>query len=994
MARYIGEDIVDQCKKNTRKVNVKIEIDWFGTGEFETIERADDEFISLTLDRSLEGNLGVSIRDIGTLTLDNSNNDYSPKSLASRFNILEEEIAEYNVIPNRWMVASISIDNSEYYPIFSGVIKRIRPNYDNSEVSISIDDIMSILKTIDCPDKLYINEKPKDIIKDFLSQTPLSYEEDSIDEIPGRITHNFSDFDNMYNAIQKISEKAWGFFFTNLGTFYLKNTQKLGAEYQGIIETLEEENWFSVEEDYDSENLYNEVEIKSHPLLKQSEQVIWTGGGASDVSEVYLGEEIDGDNKLQLAHTPGESEDIESTQNLPIVGFLQGSSSSVSVSFGDKFYTIENGGLASIDHTNGIIEFANTEEHPLPLPVEELEVSYQHHINYILPNSSKTLFANLNDPAINIESIIDTLSAQSIEGETRVTNDPQGSPIDDIVLDSGGSPREESIFINVEDEEATRFKIQFDYTTSSFTYWLIGRTSRARELQVDLYINGEFNQQLTSGRRGHYESDRIIVLTGDEVEVKFKFEFNGDNSNSECIIENISYKIYESWLTGIGDRIDKLDVTQDVYSNNTRVKLEFTNDSDDIVELASEYNGEVQDSIILIGVPFQRSNRIKVVESDPDAGNAFNNIDSKLSIQNDFFRSEERVKQSVDFLLWNLSTPKTELSIRQKGLIHLDLLDKVLVEQDNRDIDNEFLIWGINDYFDSDGNWEQVYNLKQAMPSNWQYNEEGIVSIIDNNPKPPSDLHDRPPHVKDVEANFVPRLTDDNKGFPAIEVKYNMSNRYISSVYIYYKSKNKDDWIFFKNTEDNECVINEITSSGEYEVKVQSENYQGLKSNFDESPVDNAIYNIEDLQIDNFQITEGNKVLGDGTYIPTILVSWDIPDSHFYDSVKIYLSEDLNNWNQVGLSKDDNFEILLSEIKKYYVKLVAQDKFDNEVDFNNAIINQIDIKGKQEKPNSIDFKSIKWLADKIVVEYELPNEKDYEVVEIRLDDNFGAEEKI
>ena len=148
MARFLDDQtFIDACRDANRNVKMKIAIDWFGTGDFEEIEYSEDELLKLSLDRELEGDSGKAITDQGTLVLDNSNNDYSPKSIASRFNIdIGGGTYQFNVIPNRLVLIQLSVNGSDYKLYYAGIITNIEPNHDNSRVSITIEDSLKQLE--------------------------------------------------------------------------------------------------------------------------------------------------------------------------------------------------------------------------------------------------------------------------------------------------------------------------------------------------------------------------------------------------------------------------------------------------------------------------------------------------------------------------------------------------------------------------------------------------------------------------------------------------------------------------------------------------------------------------------------------------------------------------------------------------------------------------------------------------------------------------------
>ena len=1004
MARYLNKaDLLDDCRKNNRKVDVKVEINWHGgeEGSFDEIESVDDDFLNLRINRQVEGDLGKSIRDIGILELDNSNGDYSPKNLASRFNFSENELINYNIVPNRYALVSLSINGSDYFPYFSGYVTRIVPNFNDSKVSIDIDDPMSVLQHSDPPDKLYNNVRADSVIEEMLKDTPIfNYD---IPNISDRITYNFKSLNNRYEVLQMIAEMVWGYFYTSDNVFYFKKASELK---NNIIEEIDgEDDVFQIKEDFNSDDLYTHIQIESEPYFKQNQRVVWTGAeDENDITEIYSGSDIS-NYELQLVYTPSGSTTQQPTNNVPIVPH------SVTVEFGEQEYT-EGFGITEVDYNTGLIKFDS--DFPMPTDVEEVSVTYSYYMNILAPGQTRTIYADLDHPTFNVPKITGegvsgySLAVKTTEGQT-IETDSEVQGFSDIELEegTGASPREAWITIDTSDEDIKDFQLEFDYIKYSYTDWAIlpVTESRRNDLDVELYINGEYIETLYN-KRGNVRNERTISTDWinaeheQQIEIRFLFTFLGEDTKSACFVENLNANIRRRWEEGQEDRSGSVSVYQKTYDDMKRVKLIFANQGNEQVVLRSVYNGRERDTLLLLGEPLEQPKHFNINKIDDDADIAFRGRGSKLEIRNNLFRSEGRMKRIADFLSHHYSTPKSKLNINMNGLIHLELFDRIYLTQEHRDIDNEFIIYGLEDIFNENGRWEQNIQLQQAEKSAWEYQEDGTPVIVVDGSTVPTDDEDAvssPTSVSNLNLDIIPLKTDDDSSFPAIKATYNMDETTTRIANIYYRSLPDGEWRLYERTFLNESIIDEIRSTGEYEIKVQSESHDGILEDFEDSPSATIEYLIDELNIawDSINLLESRKQLKDGTILSNMIIYWDVPAYAFYNATNIFIrSEDEEEWNNVGKAKNSPYETNALEHKRYYVKLVAEDKWENRVDFELAPSASIEIDGKVDSPLPINWEEIVWKADHIKLNWEMNNESDFDEYEIRKDPHFGIEEEL
>ncbi|MFW6377350.1 MAG: fibronectin type III domain-containing protein, partial [bacterium] len=436
MRQDIPNILIDDSKKTTRKIDLDAFVDWNANRTFESEESIKDYILSLTIDRKLEGNnkLGISTVDRATITVDNSEGHFSPKNINSKWT--DESTSSLNVLPTRKAKIKATINDNDYVNIFSGIVKSIKPNFNDSKVSLTIDDEINLLQNIDCPDKFYYNESPEDIIKDWLDNIDygISYIDkngdmvrqilhedingETIDDTFFVVNKNFNG-KTMWEGIMELAESVWGRVYTNNGVLYFKTDLSPSTSSDEAVEVFAtddrggNENVFSISETYTSDKLYNEIEIVSNPYTVQPKQVIWTGAeNISEIQEEYNSDDIDTDNKsLQLTYVPDGETTEEPTNNVPIV---PNSTSILDTTTGIEY--TESDGISSIDYDNGVIYFSDTQDYPMPSSGVFLKVKYSYYFNKIVPNKTRHFFVDLDNPAIDITSISDNLKAEDEDG--------------------------------------------------------------------------------------------------------------------------------------------------------------------------------------------------------------------------------------------------------------------------------------------------------------------------------------------------------------------------------------------------------------------------------------------------------------------------------------------------------------------------------------------------------------------------------------------------
>ena len=172
----------------------------------------------------------------------------------------------------------------------------------------------------------------------------------------------------------------------------------------------------------------------------------------------------------------------------------------------------------------------------------------------------------------------------------------------------------------------------------------------------------------------------------------------------------------------------------------------------------------------------------------------------------------------------------------------------------------------------------------------------------------------------------------------------------------------------------------------EYNESVYSDNGV-VKQITEESNLPNPFE--KPASVKNLSLTEQNQVLGDGTWIPGVKITWDRPDYIVWRYANIYISNDDGATWQF-LLKVQGEEYLKENLAPgvYKIKVVSESKYGRKEDFGNAPVLSITIKGKDAKPSKVSW-GLCDFTDEIVLRWQPINDIDVKAYEIRNDLNWG-----
>lgn len=904
MAKPISQSLLENLKSNKRKIDFKLMVDWDNTGTFVEDELINDSFLSCTVDKKIEGDLGVSVIDQATVTLDNSNEDFSPKNVS-------DGSYKGNIIPNRRCKFQAGV-NGEFIDLFEGTIENIKPNFNGRKVTFKIKDDLSKLKKMKTPTNLYLNKSISVLIKEWLDNFGIEYTTDSIDNSPNTITKSFEGY-NLYNAFQELSKVDRALFYIENGIFYYKielfenkkSEEELNPVFSFSTNGNGEVDIDEIEENYSQDEIFNEITATANPLEVQPKTIIWTGAEEeSSITEIYLGSDVNQNNQLQLTNVLEGSSIETPTINVPIVAN--------SLSIVDNLanvYSEDNGKITDVDLNSGLITF----DSDVSIPNDyELEVSYKYHFNKLIPNGERHFLINLDNPAIDIENI--SYKAKNLDSEEEegvYENKIEETSFNDSQLSYQHSS-------NLDNIEAVFIRIRCSVPYSEEINNNKGINLVIKD-KADDSILFDLTKKISDRR-----SFRLIGSDSEYMHYVYMTAFNiNPNNKIEVVINNddkivqyawIRYKSSEKTLVEQDDLTEKIEINQEVYLNNQVIEVDIYNNSDANVRLYGELNGDKKESPYLIGKPIKNVNKYSYTKRKQESVDNFELKEKTFSL--DLIKSQNRLENIVDFLLEKYAFPKSVLRIKTKGLGFLELNDIVVVTQKKRDIDLYFKIIGIKEIF-KNGSWEAEYNLRQYKQSDWTFDSNSIsLPIVGDDP---ADVDKEVTSVENITLKESVITLKDGTKISDLDISWEVPRDYIS-------------W----------------RAGNIYLLKATTE-----------------LFGEELENLENFD---------------------DIVNLDSYDEVV----ENRGNWSYIQRTTDTKYTITNLEPAIYLVKIVSEISNNRFEDFITSPITMIDIKGKINNDQIVTITAIDWRADSIHLSWIVDPEKDFEAVEVRLDENFGG----
>lgn len=144
--------------------------------------------------------------------------------------------------------------------------------------------------------------------------------------------------------------------------------------------------------------------------------------------------------------------------------------------------------------------------------------------------------------------------------------------------------------------------------------------------------------------------------------------------------------------------------------------------------------------------------------------------------------------------------------------------------------------------------------------------------------------------------------------------------------------------------------------------------------------------------VGNLTLIEGNRVLADGTWVPGINVSWDIPGDTFWAAGNIYLSDDGGaNWQFVARVSENGYYIDQVSPGENRVRVVSENRRGVKADPGASPTATITVLGKKAPPPGVTWGTCTF-TDVIVLKWNPVDIRDLQAYEIRTSNsNWGSQ---
>ena len=145
--------------------------------------------------------------------------------------------------------------------------------------------------------------------------------------------------------------------------------------------------------------------------------------------------------------------------------------------------------------------------------------------------------------------------------------------------------------------------------------------------------------------------------------------------------------------------------------------------------------------------------------------------------------------------------------------------------------------------------------------------------------------------------------------------------------------------------------------------------------------------------VQNLSLVEQNEVLGDGTWVPGVKVSWTQPDYIVWEAGNIYISSDNGaTWDFIARVEGEEYPIDTLAPGTYKIKVVSESNKGRKEDFDVAATGQITVHGKDMPPSDVTW-SICSFGKIVKLQWNDIPDNDIEVFEVRTDTNFGSDDE-
>lgn len=165
----------------------------------------------------------------------------------------------------------------------------------------------------------------------------------------------------------------------------------------------------------------------------------------------------------------------------------------------------------------------------------------------------------------------------------------------------------------------------------------------------------------------------------------------------------------------------------------------------------------------------------------------------------------------------------------------------------------------------------------------------------------------------------------------------------------------------------------------------------------DQRPPDPRV-EVPSPHVTNLDVSPIGVALGDGSFVPAILATWDKPNSSTYREAKVYRRKVIDPGVETGewvLEREESGSVAqvwpVSE-GQHEVAVVAVNKAGQPSSFEGAPKDTVTVPGKETGPSVVQIRDSEFIRD-IRVSWYAVSDSDFLAYEVRTDENFGIDDE-
>ncbi|MGV9141414.1 MAG: fibronectin type III domain-containing protein, partial [Promethearchaeota archaeon] len=413
---------------------------------------------------------------------------------------------------------------------------------------------------------------------------------------------------------------------------------------------------------------------------------------------------------------------------------------------------------------------------------------------------------------------------------------------------------------------------------------------------------GTFEAKKTGSYEVEITLDQGVAEVGDGYkELRVESEYIIKNPEGETIIDEsdwgradsradkinatmeVTYNIYGQ------EEVEKdleVDSNLKVFADKRTLNVDIENKSDEEIILKGYVRDEEdeEDNMIIMGEPFKRTDPYKFKKPNKNSVEEFG-LEPMPTIDNEFLpANQEKINELGSYLLDNYSMPKTILEIKTKPLPQLEIYDKVKVEQDERDIDDEFFIKEIKHNFNKDGFWDMDLVLEQARKSDWEWEDDGTPVLGGGGDE--EDKYEKPSAVTGLKVSLRKASKD---GSNKIKLSWDdHSGSKLDHYNVYRKGEDESKFSIVDSVHKNTNFYEDtsITYGEEYSYRVSVVDENGNESDQSNEESVTVIDDEEPASV------EFDRIKWRADHIK---ITWNPPEDEDYEEIELRLDKNFGS---------------------------------------------------------------------------------------------------